>query len=110
MLKRRLLAAIAFALLVMLAPRPVQAVPTISAPFVTVAAGQTFPIYISITDAVDLQIFQFDLSIAPVIVRANTAGATAGELLPADWFFTSRGFVDNAGGQILGVSAFGSAF
>jgi hypothetical protein len=110
MLKRTLLAAIAFAPLVILAPRPVQAVPTISVPFVTVGVGHTFPIHISITDAVDLQIFQFDLSFAPLIVRANTAGATAGALLPVDWFFTSPGFVNNAGGQILGASAFGSAF
>jgi hypothetical protein len=109
MLKRMLLAALAFASLITFSPPALYAVPTISAPFVTVNIGDTFTIPISITGAVDLQFFQFDLSFAPLIVQANVAGATAGALLPADWFFTSPGFMDNAGGQILGVSAFGSA-
>jgi len=77
---------------------------------VTVAAGDTFTISISITDATDLASFQFDLGFDPLIVEANVAGATAGALLPGDWFFTSPGFVDNTGGQILSVSAFGSPF
>jgi hypothetical protein len=110
MVKRTLLVALLFALLVILAPTLVEADPIISAPFVTVGVGDTFTIPISISDAVDLESFQFDLFFAPLIVQANVAGATAGALLPADWFFTSPGFVDNTGGQILAVSAFGSMF
>jgi len=110
MLKRTLWSFCFLALLVMLQPQRVEANPTISAPFVTVAAGDTFTISISITDATDLASFQFDLGFDPLIVEANVAGATAGALLPGDWFFTSPGFVDNTGGQILSVSAFGSPF
>ena len=109
MLTRPLLAALAVAWLMILAPPHVEAV-QISAPFVTVGVGDTFPIPISITDAVDLAFFQFDLSFAPAIVQANTAGATAGALLPGDWFFTSPGAVDNTNGDIVGVSASGSPF
>jgi hypothetical protein len=110
-MRRMLLAALAIASLVMmLHPLRVEADPIISAPFVTVGVGDTFTIPISITGAVDLQFFQFDLSFAPLIVHANVGGATAGALLPPDWFFTSPGAVDNTGGHILGVSASGSAF
>jgi hypothetical protein len=113
MLKRALLFAMALASLGISAPRFVEAdglgVPLISAPFVTVGVGDTVTIAISITGAVDLTSWQFDLTFDPTIVQTNTAGATAGALLPADWLFTSPGFVDNTGGQILGVSAFGSA-
>ncbi len=110
MLKRTLLAALAFTALALLAPSQAQAVPMVSAPFVTVGVGDTFTIPISITGAVNLESFQFDLSFAPLIVQANGAGATAGAILPLDWFFTSPGFVDNTQGWILGVSTFGSAF
>lgn len=109
MLKRILLAVFALASIVILASPRVEAL-QISAPFVTVGVGDTFTIPISITDAVDLEFFQFDLSFAPLIVQANTGGATAGGLLPSDWFFTSPGAVDNTNGDILGVSASGSAF
>ena len=108
-LNRTILAALVLASLAILAPALVNADPIISAPNVTASVGDTVTIPISITDAVDLQFFQFDLSFAPLVVQANTAGATAGALLPGDWFFTSPGTVDNTGGQILGVSAFGSA-
>jgi hypothetical protein len=110
MVKRTFLVALSLALLVILVPTFVEAdgIPVISAPFVTVGVGDTFTIPISITDATDLEFFQFDLLFAPLIIQANVAGATAGALLPADWFFTSPGFVDNTLGQILGVSAYGS--
>ena len=108
--KRTLLLAFAVASLMMLHPPRAEAVPIISAPFVTVAVGDTFLIPISITDAVDLASFQFDLSFAPLIVQADVGGATPGPALPPDWFFTSPGIVDNTGGHILGVSAFGSPF
>src|ERR1700674_1394831 len=110
MLKRTLLSLPLIALLVLLQPQRVEAIPVISAPFVTEAVGDTFAIPISITDAVDLAFFQFDLGFAPLIVSADAAGATPGAALPADWFFTSPGIVDNTGGNILGVSAFGSPF
>jgi hypothetical protein len=110
MLKRTLLSACLIALLVLLQPQRVEAIPVLSAPFVTVAVGDTFTIEVSITDAVDLAFFQFDLAFAPLIVQADPAGATTGVALPGDWFFTSPGIVDNTGGWILGVSAFGSAF
>lgn len=112
MAKERIVLVLAFAAVLMLAPTFVQAdaVPVVSAPFVTVGVGDTFTIPISITDAVDLTSWQFDLAFNPAIVQANTAGATAGALLPGDWFFTSPGIIDNTNGDILGVSAFGSAF
>jgi hypothetical protein len=58
---------------------------------------------------VDLTSFSFDLSFNAGVLQANTAGATAGAFLPGDWFFTSPGAVDNTAGNILGVSANGSA-
>lgn len=109
-MKRTLLSVPLIALLVLLQPPRVEATPVISAPFVTVAVGDTFLIPISITDAGDLAFFQFDLAFAPLIVSADPAGATPGPMLPADWFFASPGIVDNSGGNILGVSAFGSPF
>lgn len=75
----------------------------------TVNQGNIFTISINVTDAVGLTSFQFDLAWVPTIIEANVVGATAGALLPGDWFFTSPGAVDNVNGQILGVSASGSA-
>ncbi len=109
-MKQLLLNALVAAALVVLHPLLVKAEPVISAPFVTVGVGDRFTIPISITGAVDLAFFQFDLSFVPSIVQGNVAGATSGAVLPADWFFSSPGVVDNLGGHILGVSAFGSAF
>src|SRR5438128_786525 len=84
---------------------------TFAAGSATVNVGQTFTIPISITNPsmVDLTSFQFSLAFNPTILQADVAGATAGSLLPGDWFFTSPGAVDNTGGNILGVSASGSA-
>src|SRR6266404_5816475 len=84
---------------------------TVTAGSATVNVGQTFTIPISITNPsmVDLTSFQFSLAFGPTILQANVAGATAGSLLPGDWFFTSPGAVDNTSGNIVGVSAFGSA-
>lgn len=109
MLKRTLLSVCLIALLLVVQTQRVEATPVISAPFVTAAVGDTILIPISISDAADLAFFQFDLGFDALIVMADLAGATAGALLPADWFFTNPGIVDNVGGQILGVSAFGSA-
>ena len=110
MLKRSLCLSFALASLVALAPLRAEASLMISAPFVTAAVGDTIAISIAITDAVDLASFQFDLAFNPLIVAADTAGATPGSFLPADWFFTSPGVVDNTMGHILSVSAFGSPF
>lgn len=84
--------------------------PLLAAPFATAAVGDTIKVSISIAHAVDLEFFQFDLAFDPLIVRADVGGAVAGAMLPADWFFTSPGAVDNVAGLILGVSANGSAF
>ena len=84
MLKHTLLAALAFAALITFSPPAVHAVPTISAPFVTVNVGDTFTIPISITGAVDLQFFQFDLSFTATIVQVTATGVTE------DPFFTPR--------------------
>jgi len=73
MVKRTLLAVFLFASLAILAPYVVKAdvLPTISAPSVTVSVGDTFTIPISISDAVDLASWQFDLAFDPAIVQAN---------------------------------------
>ena len=110
MLKRTGRAGLMIGLFAMAAPTPVAAAPIIWAPFVTVAVGDSVSIDISVTDALDLEFFQFDLSFGPLIVQADPAGATAGAVLPGDWFFTSPGAVDNSGGQLLGVAASGSPF
>jgi hypothetical protein len=68
MLKRLLLVVVAFLLL--FGGRPAEAVPIISAPFVTVGVGDTFTIPISITGATDLTSWQFDLGFNPIVVSA----------------------------------------
>src|SRR2546427_9363824 len=84
---------------------------TFAAGSATVNVGQIFTIPISITNPgmVDLTSFQFSLAFNPTILQADVAGATAGSLLTSDWLFTSPGAVDNTSGNIVGVSAFGSA-
>jgi Cohesin domain/PEP-CTERM motif len=105
MLKRTLLVVLSFVSLVILAPYVVVAVPTISAPSVTVGVGDTFSIPISITDAVDLTSWQFDLAFNPSIVQANSV--TEGPFLSSSGakstLFTP-GVIDNVGGQITLVA------
>jgi hypothetical protein len=99
MVKRTLLVALSFALLVILAPNFVRADPVISAPFVTVGVGDTFTIPISIADAVDLTSWQFDLVFDPTIVTANSV--TEGPFMSS--FGTtlfSPGVIDNTAGLI----------
>ncbi len=84
-------------------------VPVISAPFVTVHVGDTFTIPISITNAVDLQAFQFDLSFSPTRVLAvgftdagtdfETAANNQGGFLVG-----ITGFIDNVAGDFSGVA------
>jgi len=94
---RALLAALAIALVVMLHPLPSEAVPVISAPFVTVGVGDTFTIPIAITGATDLTFWQFDLAFSPAIVRANSV--TEGPFMSAfgTTLFTA-GVIDNVTG------------
>lgn len=86
-------------------PALAQAVPIISAGSATVTLGQIFPIPISITGAVNLTSFQFDLSFTATILQVTATGVTE------DSFFTQSditvfnpGIVDNTNGHILGVS------
>ena len=85
---RTLLAALAIASLGMLQPLRVDAVPVISAPFVTVGVGDTFTIPISITGATDVTSWQFDLAYTPSIVKATAV--TEGSFMSAfgTTFFT----------------------
>jgi general secretion pathway protein D len=88
-------------LLVILAPTLVEADPVISAPFVTVGVGDTFTIPISITDAVDLTSWQFDLGFDPAIVNANLV--TEGPFLSSSGAALTvfvPGVIDNVGGSI----------
>ena len=105
MLKRTLLVVLSFVSLVILAPYVVVAVPTISAPFVTVGVGDTFTIPISIVDATELASWQFDLAFNPSIVQANSV--TEGPFLSSSGtkltLFTP-GVIDNVGGQITLVA------
>jgi hypothetical protein len=72
---------------------------TISAPFVTVAVGDTFTIPISIADAADLTDWQFDLSFAPAVVEANSV--SEGPFMSAfgATVFTP-GVIDNGSGLV----------
>ena len=107
MVKRTLLVALSFALLVILTPTFVQAQagPVISAPFVTVGVGDTFTIPVLITGATDLTSWQFDLAFDPTLVRANSV--TEGPFLSSSGTQSTLfvpGFIDNGGGHILGVT------
>jgi len=83
----------------------VQAVPLVSVGSATVAVGDTFTIPISITDAVDLTSFQFDLSFGASILQVTATGVTEGAFFTqGDITVFIPGFVDNTAGQILGVS------
>ena len=100
-----LVAALTFASLTTLAlfsPR-VEAVPILSIGSATVAVGDTFTIPVSITDAVDLSSFQFDLSFNALILQV--IGVTESAFFTqADSTVFIPGFIDNSSGQILGVS------
>ena len=86
-------------------PAVSHAVPIVTAGSATVTVGQIFTIPISITNAVALTSFQFDLSFSASILQVTPTGVTESA------FFTqggptvfNPGFVDNTNGQILGVS------
>ena len=96
---RTLLATLAIASLGMLQPLRVDAVPVISAPFVTVGVGDTFTIPISITGTTDVTSWQFNLAYTPSIVKANSV--TEGPFMSAfgTTLFTP-GVIDNVTGLI----------
>ena len=107
MLKRALLIALALASFGILAPTFVQAngVPVVSAlPFVTVNVGDTVTIPISITGAVDLTSWQFNLAFNPAIVKANSVtegpflSSFGTTLIPPTTF--GPGTIDNTTGLI----------
>lgn len=99
MLKRTFVAGFIVALTLMGAPALVNAVPIVSAPYVTVGVGDTFTIPISITDAVDLTSWQFDLAFNPTIVQANSV--TEGPFLSSFGLtLFGPGVIDNGSGLI----------
>ena len=86
-------------------PSPVQAIQTLTAGSATVTLGDTFTIPISITDAVDLTSFQFDLSFDPTMLQVTATGVTETAFFTqGDITVFIPGAVDNTLGQILGVS------
>jgi hypothetical protein len=68
---RTFVAALTMAGLALLKPLGADADPVLSVPFVTVEVGGTFTIPISITGAIDVTSWQFDLAYNPNIVKAT---------------------------------------
>ncbi len=101
---RRRLAAWTVALMMGLAaPRSVEAVPIVTVGSATVNVGDLVTIFVSITDAVDLTMWQFDLAFDPTVVQANAV--TEGPFL-SDFGDKTTLFVagfDNGTGLISGV-------
>jgi hypothetical protein len=78
---------------------------TLSAGSARVNVGDIFSIPISITDAVDLTSFQFDLSFSASILQVTATGVTESPFFTqGDITVFNPGTVDNTNGQILGVS------
>lgn len=103
-MKRTLVAGLALASFAMLALSPrVEAIPLVSVGSATVNVGDTFTIPVSITDAVDLTSFQFDLSFIASIWQA--IGVTESAFFAqGDITVFTPGFIDNTTGQIFGVA------
>ena len=86
-------------------PISAYAVPTLAAGSATVNVGDTFDILISITGAVELTSWQFDLAFNPSIIRANSV--TEGPFLSESGTKTtlfSSGVIDNVTGHITLVT------
>src|SRR5450759_3321052 len=82
-----------------------QAIPFISAGSATKSVGDIFTIPISITGAVDLTSFQFDLAFNALVLQVTATGVTESNFFTqADITVFDPGFVDNTAGHILGVS------
>jgi hypothetical protein len=103
-MKRTLVAALALASLATVLPLRVEAIPVVSVGSTTVGVGDTFTIPVSITDAVDLTSFQFDLPFGASILQVTATGVTENAFFTqGDITVFIPGFVDNTTGQILGV-------
>lgn len=92
-----LLAALAFA--------PAGQAAVVTAGGATVDAGDTFTIPISITGATGLSSFQFDLAFDPNILQVTATGVTQSDFFTqGDITVFVPGVLDNAAGDLLGVS------
>ena len=101
---RKFLVAVFF-LVLGLGPVTSHAIPIVTAGSATVNVGDTFTIPISITDAVNLTSFQFDLDFDASILQVTATGVTESPFFTqGDATVFVPGFVDNTNGQILGVS------
>ena len=78
----RIILALASLATLALSPR-VEAIPLVSVGSATVNVGDTFTIPVSITDALDLTSFQFDLSFGASILQVTATGVTESTLLHA---------------------------
>jgi len=89
----------------LLIPASASAVPIVTAGSATVNVGDPFTISISITDAVELTSWQFDLSFDPTILSATavTDGPFLSESGTKSTVFTA-GAIDNSTGQITLVA------
>ena len=86
-------------------PQLGHAAPIISVGSATVNKFDTFTIPVSITDAVDLASWQFDLSFGPAILQVTATGVTESNFFTqGDITVFVPGVVDNALGHILGVA------
>lgn len=100
----RIVLALASCAMLSLSPR-VEAIPLLSVGSATVNVGDTFTIPVSITDALDLTSFQFDLSFNALILQVTATGVTESAFFTqGDITVFVPGFVDNTNGWILGVS------
>jgi hypothetical protein len=105
MLKRTLWSLFLLALLIVLHPQPVDAIPIVSVGSATEVVGDTFTIPVSITDAEDLASWQFNLSFGPTILQVTATGVTESNFFTqGDITVFVPGFVDNALGHIFGVA------
>jgi hypothetical protein len=97
---------VSLAVVAMLAvPFQVHAIPIVSVGSATVTLGDIFTVPVSITDAVDLRSFQFDLSFNPSIVQVTPTGVTESPFFTqGDITVFVPGVVDNTNGNILGVA------
>ena len=103
-MKRILVAVLALTSFAMLAFSPrVEAAPVLSVGSATVNIGDTFTIPVSITGAVNLTSFQFDLSFGASILQVTVIGVTESAFFTqGDITVFTPGF--NISGQIVGVS------
>jgi len=86
-------------------PQISYAVPMITVGSATVNEFDTFTIPVSITDAVDLTSWQFDLSFGPAILQVTATGVTESNFFTqGDITVFVPGVVDNTLGHVLGVA------